>query len=113
MNKEIPDRYQFFEGKDENKGNVHSIYHYVESHQGNEEPEIQHDFYHRRHRKRKHDGGTLHGELRKLKPPTFDGEKSIEIIEIWILEMKKYLELHDYFDNQEAQIAIYNLQEKG
>ena len=48
----------------------------------------------------------------KIKPPIFDGEKYGEIAEIWFLEMKKYLQLHDYYDNQEAWIAIYNPQRK-
>ena len=51
----------------------------------------------------------LQGELTKIKPLRFDGEKSREEVEVWILEMKKYLQLHDYLDNMEVRIAIYNL----
>ena len=102
MNKQIPDRYQFSKGKDASKGKVNSRCHLVEIHQGNEEPEIQYDFHPRRPCKRNYDEVTTQGELRKLKPPTFYGEKYVEFAEIWILEMKKYLQLHDYFDNQEV-----------
>ena len=45
----------------------------MESHNGNEELEIHHDFHPIRHWKRNPDGSMLQGELRKLKPPTFDG----------------------------------------
>ena len=53
---------------------------------------------------------VLQGELRKLKPPTFDGEKYGELVEMWIIEMKKYLRLQDYVDNEESRIAILNIQ---
>ena len=52
---------------------------------------------------------VLQGDLRKLKPPTFDGNKFGEVTEMWLLEMKKYMRLHDYSDNQEACIAIFNI----
>jgi hypothetical protein len=33
----------------------------------------------------------LQGELRKIKPPSFDGEnKKFEYVEAWLLEMRKY-----------------------
>ena len=73
---------------------------------------IRHDVYSRRHVKRKRDGNALQGELKKIKPRTFDGEKYGEIADIWLLEMKKYLHLHDYSENQEAQISIYNFHGK-
>jgi hypothetical protein len=39
----------------------------------------------------------LQGELRKIKPPTFNGEhRKGEEVEAWLLEMKKYFQLHDY-----------------
>ena len=31
----------------------------------------------------------LHGEFRKIKPPTFDGEKE-EVAEAWLINMNKY-----------------------
>ena len=30
----------------------------------------------------------LHGEFRKIKPPTFDGEKE-EVVEAWLINMNK------------------------
>jgi len=39
----------------------------------------------------------LQGDLRKLKPPSFDGEhRKGEDFEAWLLEMRKYFKLHDY-----------------
>jgi hypothetical protein len=39
----------------------------------------------------------LQGELRKIKPPTFNGEHMKgEEAKSWLLEMKKYFKLHDY-----------------
>ena len=102
LNKEIINSYQFSKGKDASKGKVHSRYHYMEIHQGNEEPKIKLDFHPTRPRKRNHDEGTLQGELGKLKPPTLDGEMFGEVVEIWLREMKNYLQMHDYFDNQEV-----------
>ena len=52
----------------------------------------------------------LEGELRKLKPPTFDGQNLGDNAELWLMEMDKYLQLHNYSENQEARIAIYILQ---
>ena len=33
----------------------------------------------------------IQGELKKIKLPNFDGDKSNKIVDIWLLEMKKYL----------------------
>ena len=60
-------------------------------------------------RKEKEIKNVLQGELRKLKPPTFNGEKFGEVVEMWLQEMKKYLQLHDYLNNQEYRISIFNL----
>jgi hypothetical protein len=55
----------------------------------------------------------LQGELRKIKPPTFNGEhRKGEEVEAWLLEMKKYFQLHDYPSRVEARIATYHLQGK-
>ena len=62
---------------------------------------------------RKSEVKVLQGELRKLKPPTFDGEKSGEVTKMWLLEMKNYPRFHDYSDNQEAWIVIYNIEGKA
>ena len=32
---------------------------------------------------------------------------------MWVQEMNKYLQLHDYSDNQEANISIFSLQGKS
>jgi hypothetical protein len=56
----------------------------------------------------------LQGELRKINPPTFNGEhQKGEEVETWILEMKKYFQLHDYPSRVEARIATYHLQERN
>lgn len=53
--------------------------------------------------RRKPNLDNLQGELRKIKTPTFNGEdKKGEEVEIWLLEMRKYLQLHDYSSNLEA-----------
>ena len=39
-----------------------------------------------------HENDDRQGELRKIKPPTFDGEnKNGEYVEDWLLGMRKYL----------------------
>jgi hypothetical protein len=56
---------------------------------------------------------NLQGELRKLKPPNFDGEnKKGEEVEAWLLGIRKYFQLHNYSSNLEARISIYHLQGK-
>jgi hypothetical protein len=56
----------------------------------------------------------LQGELRKIKPPTFDGEhRKGEEVEAWLLGMRKYFQLHDYPSNVETKIATYHLQGKA
>jgi hypothetical protein len=55
----------------------------------------------------------LQGELRKIKPPTFDGDhKKGEYVEAWLFDMRKYFQLHNYSSNLEAKIKIYHLQGK-
>jgi hypothetical protein len=44
-----------------------------------------------RRKRRRPEANILQGELRKIKPPTFNGEhKKGEETEAWPLEMKKY-----------------------
>ena len=88
---------------------VQSHHHLVGNHQGEEILEIHGEFHHRRNQKINHDENILKCELRKITPPSFNGEKYGEVAKIWPLEMNKYLHLHDYFDNQEVQIDIYNI----
>jgi hypothetical protein len=64
-----------------------------------------------RHQRRRHGSNILKGELRKIKPPSFDGEKKKgEDAEEWLLGMNKYSQLHDYSQNVEAKITTYQLQ---
>jgi hypothetical protein len=66
-----------------------------------------------RHQRRRHGSDILQGELRKIKPPSFDGEnKKGEDAEAWLLRMRKYFQLHNYSSNAEARIATYHLQGK-
>jgi hypothetical protein len=44
-----------------------------------------------RRQRRRPEGDILQGELRNIKPPTFNGEhRKGEEVEAWLLEMKKY-----------------------
>jgi hypothetical protein len=55
----------------------------------------------------------LQGDIRNIKPPTFDGDhKKDEDAEAWLLGMRKYFQLHNYSSNVEARIATYHLQGK-
>jgi hypothetical protein len=55
----------------------------------------------------------LQGELRKLKPPSFGGEREREDdIEAWLLGLKIYFQLHNYSSNLEAKISKYHLHGK-
>ena len=43
-------------------------------------------------------------------PPTFNGEvKSGQEAEAWLLGMKKYFQVQDYYGNMKARVAIFNL----
>ena len=55
----------------------------------------------------------LKGEMNNIKPPTFDGEhKKYEDVETWLLGMRKYFQLHNYYSHVEGRIAIYQLKGK-
>jgi hypothetical protein len=55
---------------------------------------------HVKHQRRRHGPDSLQGELRKIKPPSFDGEnKKGEDVEAWLLGMRKYFQLHNYSPN--------------
>jgi hypothetical protein len=48
-------------------------------------------------KRRRPEANILQGELRKIKPPTFNGEhRKGQEVKAWLLEMKKYAQLHDY-----------------
>jgi hypothetical protein len=67
-----------------------------------------------KHPRRRHGSNSLHGELRKIRPPSFDGgNKKREDAKAWLMEMRKYFQLHDYSSNAEARIAAYHLQRKA
>ena len=51
----------------------------------------------------------LQGELWKIKPSTFDGEKE-EDVEAWLLNMTKYFQVYEYDSNLKAKLSIYQLQ---
>jgi hypothetical protein len=55
----------------------------------------------------------LQGELRKINPPSFDGEREREDdVEVWLLGIGKYFQLHNYLSNLEAKIATSHLHGK-
>jgi hypothetical protein len=55
----------------------------------------------------------VQSELREIKPPIFSGEHMKgEEVEAWLLEMKKYFQLHDYPSKVETRIATYHLRGK-
>ena len=54
----------------------------------------------------------LHGEFRKIKPPTFDGEKE-EMAEAWLINMNKYFQVYEYDSGLKARLAIYQLKDKA
>jgi hypothetical protein len=64
--------------------------------------------------RRRPEADTLQGELRKIKPPAFNGEhRKGEEVESWLLEMKEYFQLHDYPSRVEVRISTYHLQGKA
>jgi hypothetical protein len=53
-------------------------------------------------------------EMRKIKPPTFDGEhKKDEDPETWLLGIRKYFQLHNYYSHAEGIISMYQLKGKA
>jgi hypothetical protein len=66
-----------------------------------------------KHQRRKQEIYSLQGELRKLKPPSFDSEREREDdVEVWFLGLQRYLQLHNYSSNLEVEIATYHLHKK-
>jgi hypothetical protein len=65
-----------------------------------------------KNQRRRYELDNLQGELRKLKPPTFDDEnKRGDNAETQLLGIGKYFQWHSYSSNLEAMIAIYHLHE--
>jgi hypothetical protein len=59
-----------------------------------------------RHRRRL-ESDNLQGEMTKLKPSSFDGEREREDdAETWLLGITKYFQLHNYLYNLEARISL-------
>jgi hypothetical protein len=55
----------------------------------------------------------MKGEMKKIKPPTFDGEhKKEEDAETWFLGMRKYFQLQNYSSHVEERISMYQLKGK-
>jgi hypothetical protein len=56
----------------------------------------------------------VQGELRKIKPPTFDGKNKMgEDFESWFLGTRNNFQLHSYSSNLKDRISIYHLQFKA
>jgi len=76
-------------------------------------PRISPSVSHVRKQRIRHEEDILQGELEKIKPQTFNGEHGKgEEVEAWLLEMKKYLQLHDYPSMVESRMETYHLQGK-
>jgi hypothetical protein len=55
----------------------------------------------------------LQGEINKIKPPTFYGEhKKDEDAKTFLLGMRKYIQLHNYYSHVEGIIQIYHIKGK-
>jgi hypothetical protein len=66
-----------------------------------------------RRQRRSPKANIFQGEIRNIKTPNFNGEKKKgEEIKAYLLEMKKYFQMHYYPSNVESRIAAYNLQGK-
>jgi hypothetical protein len=65
------------------------------------------------HQRIRHELENLQGELRKLKPPSFDGEREREDdVEAWFLGIRRYFQLHSYSSNLEVRTSTYHLHGK-
>jgi hypothetical protein len=66
-----------------------------------------------RHQRRKQEVDSFQGELRKIKPPSFGGERERgDDVEAWLLGLRRYFQLHNYSSNLEARISTYHLHGK-
>ena len=66
-----------------------------------------------RKQRRRHELDSLQGELRNIKPPSFDGEREREDdVKAWFLGLRRYFQLHNYSSNLESIIATYHLHGK-
>jgi hypothetical protein len=67
----------------------------------------------RKGKKRKNSKSHDPEEFKKSKPPSFNGViKKGEEVEPWLLGLKMYFRVHDYFENLKDRITIFNLNGK-
>jgi len=67
-----------------------------------------------RHQRRRHELDNLQREMRKLKAPSFDGERERkDDVEARFLGLRRYFQLHNYSSNLESIIATYHLHGKA
>jgi hypothetical protein len=88
-------------------------HHHSPGHSTRREHNISSPYPVRNHKKR---SGVqeLQEEMKKIKPPTFEGEdKKDEDTETWLLGMRKYFQLHNYSSHAEGRIVIYQLKGKA
>ena len=68
---------------------------------------------HIRNQRRRNELDSFQGELTKIRPPSFDGQREREDdVEAWFLRFKRYFQFHNYSSNLEARIATYHLHGK-
>jgi hypothetical protein len=66
-----------------------------------------------RHQRTRIELDNLQGDLRKLKPQSFYGEREREDdAEAWIIGLRSPFQFHNYSTNLEARIATYHLHGK-
>ena len=57
---------------------------------------------------------VTHGEFRKIRAPTYEGEINTgEKAEEWLLGMRNYFQFHNYSSEMKARLSIYNLNGKA
>jgi hypothetical protein len=55
-----------------------------------------------RHQRRKQEVDSFQGEMRKLNPPSFEGERERkDDVESWFLWLRRYFQFHNYSSNLE------------
>jgi len=68
----------------------------------------------RNRKRKKYSKISIPEELKKANPPTFDGEiEKGKEAEAWLLGLKKYFKVHDYYENMKAKVTIFNLNGKA
>jgi len=71
-----------------------------------------HDLHHY-HPYRRSNKGYFLDDFKKEKTPTFYKEmKKSHDAEAWLLDMKKFFQLHDYLENRKEKIATFSLKGK-